>query len=228
MKIMDFCPAERPREKMLRVGAREMGTGELLAVLLRTGVPGTSALDLAQLMLAEAEGKLTLLSGMSVERLCRMKGVGEGKALAVAAALELGRRFFEESAVADKIPVTGSREAARAMFPALKGLDHEECWLLLLNRSNYIIGRERLSSGGPSSTSLEDIRILKRIIEKEASSVILVHNHPSGNPRPSGADLRETDRIRGAVRSIGCLLLDHVILSEDSYFSFADNKVTLF
>ena len=228
MKMKDLCPSERPREKMLHSGARATSSGDLLAILLRTGVPGTSAADLAQLILSSVDGKLSVLSGMSIERLCRIKGVGTGKALAIAAAMELGRRAFAEVSVPDKIPVTCSRAAAKAMFPKLKGLDHEECWLLLLNRSHYIIGMEKISSGGPSSTSPGDIRILKRIIEKEASSVILFHNHPSGNPHPGEADIRFTDQIRRAVSSIGCPLIDHIIISEDSYFSFSESKVALY
>lgn len=225
MRIKDLCPEERPREKMRLRGAKALSNAELLAILLGSGMGGKSVMDIAQELMVTADGKLTLLQSMPLERLITQKGVGEVRALNIAAAMELGRRTMEECAILDKRPVTTPETVYQLMLPTLKNLDHEECWALFLNRANFVLGREMISSGSLESTLVDTNRILRRAIEKQSSYVILVHNHPSGSPLPGAADVHQTDRVRNALTSIGVALVDHVIVAEDSFFSFSEERV---
>ena len=225
MRIKDLCPNERPREKMRLRGAKALSNAELLAILLGSGMGGKSVMDIAQELMVTADGKLTLLQSMPLERIITQKGVGEVRALNIAAAMELGRRTMEECAILDKRPVTTPETVYQLMLPTLKNLDHEECWALFLNRANFVLGREMISSGSLESTLVDTNRILRRAIEKQSSYVILVHNHPSGSPLPGAADVHQTDRVRNALTSIGVALVDHVIVAEDSFFSFSEERV---
>ena len=225
MRIKDLCPEERPREKMRLRGAKALSNAELLAILLGSGMGGKSVMDIAQELMVTADGKLTLLQAMPLERIITQKGVGEVRALNIAAAMELGRRTMEECAILDKRPVTTPETVYQLMLPTLKNLDHEECWVLYLNRANFVLGREMISSGSLESTLVDTNRILRRAIEKQSSYVILVHNHPSGSPLPGAADVHQTDRVRNALTSIGVALVDHVIVAEDSFFSFSEERV---
>ncbi len=225
MRIKDLCPEERPREKMRLRGAKALSNAELLAILLGSGMGGKSVMDIAQELMVTADGKLTLLQAMPLARIITQKGVGEVRALNIAAAMELGRRTMEECAILDKRPVTTPETVYQLMLPTLKNLDHEECWALFLNRANFVLGREMISSGSLESTLVDTNRILRRAIEKQSSYVILVHNHPSGSPLPGAADVHQTDRVRNALTSIGVALVDHVIVAEDSFFSFSEERV---
>ncbi len=225
MKIKDLCPDERPREKMRHRGAKALSNAELLAILLGSGVGGKNVVDVAQEVMRSAGGRLTLLEAMPLERLLSHKGVGESRAITIAAALELGRRCFEEAAVVDKRSLTSPELVSQVMLPTLKSLDHEECWVLYLNRAHFLIGKEMVTSGSLSSVILDTGRILKRAIEKQCSQLVLVHNHPSGSPRPGQADIVQTDTLRRALSAIGVSLLDHVILADDSFYSFAEERI---
>ena len=225
MKIKELCPEERPREKMRLRGAKALSNAELLAILLGSGTGGKSAVDVAQELMASADGRLTLLGSMPIERLISHKGVGETRALTIAAALELGRRAFEEMAVIDKRSVTSPELVYQLMLPVLKNLDHEECWVLYLNRANYIIGKEMITSGSLECTLIDTNRILRKAIEKQCSHVILVHNHPSGSARPGQADIHQTETLRRALSAIGLSLMDHVVIAEDSFYSFSEERV---
>ena len=225
MRIKDWCVSERPREKMMAHGARSLSNAELLAILIGSGTGGKNVMDVAQELLAQAEGRLVLLSAMPMERLQGQKGLGRVRAVTIQAALELGRRAFEEMALLDKHSITSPELVFRLMLPSLKNLDHEECWVLFLNRANFLIGKELISSGSLESTPLDSQKILRRGIEKQCRHIILVHNHPSGQPRPGEADIRQTDRLRKALALMGITLMDHIVVAEDAFYSFAEERV---
>jgi len=224
MKIKELHADERPREKMLARGADSLSNGELLAVLLRSGQRGVSALDLAREMLALADGRLSRLFHLSRERMLSLPGIGPGKAASVIAAFELGRRFLQEESSLLKKPLVTARQVYDRMIPRLKGLQHEECWILLLNAHNYLLDTVQASSGGGNMTLIDVRHIIRVALDKGASSLILVHNHPSGNPDPGQADIRQTDALRKGVGAVGLTLLDHVVVSDDAFFSFADDR----
>lgn len=225
MRIKELCKSERPRERMLAFGPGAMSTGELLAVLLRSGTSEMDVLQLSAELFRTAGGKLVKLFGMTYDELRALKGIGPEKACTVMAAFELGRRFLEEESGIDKTPVTGPRRVYELMIPLMKGLEHEELWALMLSKANFVLGRQKLSSGGIESTTFDARIVLKEAVKCGASSIILVHNHPGGNPRPSKADIAQTDLIRRACTPLGVSLFDHIIISSDSYYSFADEKI---
>lgn len=225
--MLEMCEAERPREKLLSKGASALGNGELLAVILRGGTHGESALDLAQRLLSMADGRLSALAGMSVEKMSRLSGIGPCKAAEVTAAIELGRRFFMEAPAAVHRPLVTGRMVYDLMIPLLKGLDHEECWAVLLNDHNYETGKLKVTSGGGSSTVLDVRQISRMVLERGASGIFLVHNHPTGNPTPSKADIMQTDALHKALSSVGISLVDHVVVSDGSFFSFAEDRMTI-
>lgn len=225
MKIKDLCPDERPREKMRLRGAKALSNADLLAILLGSGTGGRSVIDVAQELMVSAGGRLSLLGAMPLEKLVSHKGVGEARAVTIAAALELGRRSFEELVVVDKRSITSPDIVYQLMLPQLKNLDHEECWVLYLNRANFLIGKEMITSGSLESTLIDTGRILRKAIEKQCSYVILVHNHPSGSPRPGQADIHQTDVLRKALAAVGIHLADHVVVAEDSFYSFSEERL---
>ena len=225
MKIKDMCPEERPREKMRLRGAKSLSNAELLAILLGSGYGGKNVMEVAQELMVSAGGRLTLLGAMPLERLVSHKGVGEARGIGIAAALELGRRCFEEMSVVDKRSITSPELVYQLMLPSLKGLDHEECWVLYLNRASFLIGKEMITSGSLESTLIDTGRILRKAIEKQCSHIILVHNHPSGSPRPGQADIYQTDILRKALSAIGVSLTDHIVVAEDSFYSFSEERV---
>ena len=225
MKIEEMCLEERPREKLKRMGVRAMSNGELLAVLLRVGVPGINVTEVAQMLLKSAGGRLSVLSGMSAEKLCEIPGIGPDKAATVCAAFELARRWFSETSGIAKVPIVSAEMAWRLVSPRLRGLDHEEFWVLFLNKSNYLLGIEQICSGNVSSTSVDIPRILKKALEKNATAVIMFHNHPSGNPRPGETDITTTASLKNALEAIGKQLLDHIIVADTSYYTFSEENV---
>lgn len=225
MRIKDLHPDERPREKMRLRGARNLSNAELLSILLGSGTQGKSVTEVAQELMTSAGGRLAVLGIMPLEQLMSFKGVGEARAITLTAALELGRRAFAEAAVLDKRSITTPEMVYQLMLPQLKHLDHEECWVLFLNRANYLLSKEMITSGSMESTLLDTSRILKRAIEKQSGQIILVHNHPSGSPRPGQADIAQTARLKKALGIVEIQLLDHVIIAEDSFYSFSEQRV---
>lgn len=226
MKLHDLSPDERPREKMLIKGAASLSNAELIAIMLRSGTDKANVLDVAREMLARADNSLNNLSSMSIDKMIEIPGIGRMKAVTLAAAFELGRRFLAEASTIDKRTITGAEMIYDMMLPFLKGLPHEEFWVIWLNRANYVIGKEKISTGGYSSTTIDPKMIVAKAIEKKASGVIMVHNHPSGNPRPGKADIKETANIKKALEAIDVSFLDHIVVCDDCYFSFADDRVT--
>ena len=222
MKIKDLCADERPREKMLGKGASALSNAELLSILLRTGTEGRNALEVAQILLSAAGGSLTAASRMSVSELCRIDGIGTGKAVTIGAALELGKRLCSEVPDVRKNIIHSPADVYRELSSVLRGLQHEECWILYLSRNNRVISREQLSVGGQSETIVEVKSVVRRALDLRASSLILVHNHPSGDPHPGNADIKLTLNLRKALDTFDISLLDHVIVSDGRYYSFAD------
>ena len=210
---------------MLDKGASALSNAELLAIMLRTGTGELNVVDLARELLKKADGRINEVSSMTIEKLCAIKGIGPGKAVTISAAFELGRRAAAEQVIRNKRPVTAPSDVFRMMLPSLRGLDHEECWVLFLNRANYVIGKERMSVGGMESTIMDTKSILRRAIERKANGVILVHNHPSGNALPGQADIAQTRTLKSALSSCEIQLIDHVVVAEDSWYSFADEQL---
>lgn len=225
MTINELSENERPREKLLRKGAHALSDGELLAVLLRTGTRGRSVLEMAQELLASADGSLASLFSFGTERMSRINGIKEDKAATLQAAAELGRRFLSESSGIDRKTIVSARMVYDEMLPLLKALDHEEFWVLFLNPAHHLTGRERISVGTLDATPLDSRKLIRMILDRNASGIILVHNHPGGNPRPSTADCMHTESLQKALSAFGIDLVDHVIISDECFFSFADEKV---
>lgn len=221
MRIKELCNDELPREKMIAKGCGVLTNAELLAVLMRTGTHKKNAIDLGREILQEFNDSLTEISRLSVKELSRIDGVGTGKACTILAAIELGSRFINETP-AKKIQIKGPESVFRLMRPVFKGLSHEECWLVLLSRDNSVLSREMLSSGGLDSTTFDTRLIMKRILEKKATAVIMLHNHPSGTPLPGSKDIQATQRLRKALETFDIQLIDHIIVSDGSYYSFAE------
>lgn len=224
MKIKELCEDELPREKMISKGTGALSNAELMAVLMRTGTRKKNAIDLGRDILQEFGGSLTEISRLSVRELSKIDGVGTGKACAILAAIELGRRYINETP-AKKVQIKGPESVFRLMRPVFKGLSHEECWIVLLSRDNSVISREMLSSGGMDSTTFDTRIIMKRILEKKATAVILLHNHPSGTPLPGSKDIQATHKLRKALETFDIQLIDHIIISDGSYYSFAEEMV---
>lgn len=224
MKLKELNIEERPRERLIAKGSSALGNAELLAILLRTGSGNKNVLEMSHELLAAA-GSLTELSAMSIDKMQAIGGIGKNKAATVTAAFELGRRFAAEGSRSPCRAITNASQIFSIMFPVLKGIDHEECWILYLNRANHILYKEKVSTGGLSSTTIDTNSILRKAIEKKADGIILVHNHPSGNPQPGKADIVETERLKKAAETFSISMLDHVIISDSGYYSFADQMI---
>ena len=225
MRLKELCLDDRPREKMLEKGPGALSNAELLAIMIRTGTGKMNVVDVARTLLSSAEGRLNAIADMPMERLCSVSGIGRSKAVTIAAAFELGRRCSMELAVPDKVAVSSPKVVFRMMLPFLRGLDHEECWVMFLNRANYVLGKERMSVGGLESTVMDVKAILRRALDRKASGVILVHNHPSGSAMPGQADIRQTAVLKKALQTCEIQLVDHVVVAEDSWYSFADERL---
>ena len=224
MKLKELNIEERPRDRLIATGSSAVGNAELLAILLRTGSGNKNVLEMSHELLAAA-GSLTELSAMSIDKMQAIGGIGKNKAATVTAAFELGRRFAAEGSRSPCRAITNASQIFSIMFPVLKGIDHEECWILYLNRANHILYKEKVSVGGLSSTTIDTNSILRKAIEKKADGIILVHNHPSGNPQPGKADVVETERLKKAAETFSISMLDHVIISDSGYYSFADQTI---
>lgn len=225
MKLKELNKQERPREKMMARGANALTDVELLAILLRTGTSTRNVVDVARELLRTADDRLGSVAAMSLDRLRQVEGIGPSKAVAVAAAFELGRRLALEVGMENVPRMDSPAKVYRVMLPLLRDLDHEECWVLFLNKSNGLISKERMTSGGQDFTVMDKRVVVRRAIEKKAASIILVHNHPSGNAMPSVEDINQTRDLGRALSACGLQLLDHVIVAGASYYSFSDEQV---
>ncbi|TQD34815.1 RadC family protein [Haloflavibacter putidus] len=222
--IKQWAEADRPREKLLQKGRQSLSDAELLAILIASGNREESAVQLSQRILLDSENKLNNLGRLSVKQLTRFKGIGEAKAITIVAALELGRRRRSESA-SEKKKITSSDVAYEIMQPIIGDLNHEEFWILYLNNSNRVLQKLQLSKGGITGT-LVDVRIaFKNALESGATSIILAHNHPSGTLKPSQADIKLTKKLKIAGESLDIKVLDHLIITQNNYFSFANEGI---
>ena len=227
MKIHELSTDERPREKLQAKGAEALSNAELLAIILRTGTGDMNAVDVGRKLLREGGDTLTGLSGMSMEQMCTVPGIGKDKATSIAALFELGKRFAYEGVRIKRIGVYDPEEVFKMMRLKLKGIDHEECWVLYLNRANYVISTEKMSSGGLTATVVDCNLIIKTAVNKKATGIIMVHNHPSGDTCPGVQDKTMTGRLKKALEPYGIKLFDHVIVSDDSYYSFDSGENTI-
>ncbi|MEZ4926341.1 MAG: DNA repair protein RadC [Saprospiraceae bacterium] len=219
--ITQWAAEDRPREKMLAKGIMALSDAELLAIMIGSGSIGESAVALAQRILSSVDNNLHDLGKRNIHDLQKFKGVGQAKAITIAAALELGRRR-QLSDLRFRPKISSSRDAFNAIAAILSDLVHEEFWLLLLNRANEVFARERLSIGGISGTVVDIKLVLKTALDARASGFIAIHNHPSGNLEPSRADIELTEKLKQGGRILDLPMLDHLIVSERGYFSFAD------
>ena len=221
-RITLWATEDRPREKMLSRGRKSLSDAELLAILLGSGNNNENALELSRRILAYFDDDFEKLNDASLSALVRQfKGIGEAKAVSIAAAMEIGvRRKYNKTAELSQI--SSSRDAHRIFAPHLIDIQHEEFWYLLLNRANKVTKKEQLSKGGVAGTVVDPKLIFKKALEVQASGIILAHNHPSGNLKPSTQDINLTEQLRSAARLLDMTILDHLIIAEDSYFSFAD------
>jgi DNA repair protein RadC len=220
------CLAEddRPREKLLNIGRQNLSDAELLAIILGSGSATETAVQLAQRILSDFGNDINLLAKSSVADLRKFKGVGEVKAITIAAAFELGRRRDDKD-ISEKPKIATSYDAFKLLNAKLSDLPHEEFWILLLNRANTVVKMECISKGGVSGTVVDARLILKPAIEFLASGIILCHNHPSGQLKPSEQDISLTRKLKESTRMMDINLLDHIIIGEQKYLSFADEGI---
>ncbi|MBZ9728453.1 DNA repair protein RadC [Salegentibacter sp. JZCK2] len=222
--IKSWAEDDRPREKLLQKGKLSLSDAELIAILIGSGSRNESAVQLSKRILASTGNQLGDLGKLSVKKLCEFKGIGPAKAVSIVAAMELGRRRRTEEAL-EKKKITSSASVFELMQPIIGELYHEEFWIIYLNNSNKVIEQLQLSKGGITGT-LVDVRItLRKALEVGATSIILAHNHPSGTLKPSEADKQLTQKLKTAAQSLDIKVLDHLIVTEKSYFSFADEGV---
>lgn len=221
LSIKQWAVEDRPREKMLAKGIRSLSEAELIAILIGSGSLEESAVELSKRVLASANNNLNELGRKTIEDYQKFKGIGQAKAITISAAMELGRRR-KESEKTEKTKIVTSSDAAAIFQPMLGDLPHEEFWVMLLNRNNILIEKTMISKGGLSGTVIDVRIILKKAIDKLACSLILCHNHPSGNLVPSEADKDITRKIKEAGKHMDIPVLDHIIIGNETYFSFAD------
>jgi DNA repair protein RadC len=224
LSIKEWSLDDRPREKLLGKGVASLSDAELLAIILGSGTKDESAVDVSKKILRSAGNNLNELGKFNIAELQKIKGIGPARAISIVAAMELGRRR-NISEIYDRTKIGSSKDIYNIFHPLLGDLPHEEFWVIFLNRSNKIIDRQKISQGGISGT-VTDIRIiLKLALEKFATSIILCHNHPSGNCKPSDADVTITNKIKESGIVMDIKILDHLIITDGSYFSFADEGI---
>jgi DNA repair protein RadC len=224
LKITDWAVEDRPREKLILKGTASLSDAELLGILISSGTKDKSAIDIGRELLLLVNNNLNSLGKLTIAELQKLDGIGPARAVTIAAALELGRRR-KLTELPEVTQIKCSKDVADIFQPILSDLLHEEFWILFLNRSNKVINRMKLSQGGLSGT-VTDVRIImKKAIECLASGIIVCHNHPSGNLNPSESDTKITQKIKEAGNLMDIQLLDHLIISEKDYYSFADNGI---
>lgn len=224
MKITDWAEADRPREKLLEKGIGALSEAELMAILIGSGTVSLSAVDVCKLILAEVGNDLHQLSKLSVKELQKFKGIGEAKAITIVSALELGRRRKEQDAQ-QRPRITCSKDVYELMRPDMLYLQYEEIWVILLNKSNFVIKKQKVGQGGVGETIADPKIVFKLALENLASALIMVHNHPSGNTKPSTADKELTKKFKEAGNILEIALTDHLIFTDHGYLSFIDEGI---
>lgn len=219
--IKNWAVEDRPREKLLLKGKASLSDAELIGILLGSGVADLTAVDVAKKLLQVAGNDLNQLAKLTIGDLKKNRGIGEARAITIVAALELGRRR-KDTLPAARQKITSSLDIFNHIRPHLMDLPHEEFWVILLNRANVVMQKIAISSGGVAGTVADPKMIFKAALDHLASAIILVHNHPSGNLTPSQADINLTKKLKEAGQFLDLPVLDHVIFSNDGYYSFAD------
>ncbi|MGV3546374.1 MAG: RadC family protein [Pedobacter sp.] len=219
--IKAWAEADRPREKLLQQGRRQLTDAELIAILIGSGSRNETAVDLSKRILGSCQNDLHKLAQLGVKELSKFKGIGEAKAITIVAALELGRRR-KDVEPADVQKVTSSIDVHRLLKADLADLPHEEFWVLLMSRSNVVIGKHFLSKGGQAGTVVDPKIVFKTALEHGAASLVLVHNHPSGSLKPSSADISITKKLIELGKMMEIAVHDHLIVYNDTFLSLAD------
>lgn len=222
--IKSWAEEDRPREKLILKGKNVLSNAELIAILIGSGSAEESAVELSKRILSVSDNNLQELSKYSLSELTEFKGIGEAKAISIIAALELGRRYRSTEAKNRK-KISSSRDAFEAIYSYLADSNYEEFYIILLNRANEILGIHKISEGGTSGTVVDPKKVFKLALVKHASGIILCHNHPSGNMRPSHQDQNLTEKLKKSANLMEIALLDHIIVGQNNYFSFADEAI---
>ena len=221
LTITQWAEEDRPREKMMMHGASALSNAELLAILIGSGNAEESAVELMRKVLKDYHNNLNELGKASIDDLCRYKGIGSAKAISILAASELGKRRKEE-AVKERVTILSSKDVYDCFYPLMCDLPTEEFWVLMLNQASKIIDKVKISAGGLSATAVDVRCILREALVKRASAIVLCHNHPSGNIRPSKEDDYLTRHVAQASECMDIRLVDHIILTDGAFYSYAD------
>ncbi len=219
--IKAWAEEDRPREKLSKQGRRFLSDAELIAILIGSGTRNESAVELSKRILHACNNDLHQLGKLGVQELSKFKGIGEAKAISIIAALELGRRR-KDAISPERIKVSSSKDAYHAIFAQFSDINHEEFWVLILNRGNKITARHLISRGGQAGTVVDPKIIFNIALQNHAASIIVAHNHPSGNLKPSQTDIELTKRLKAAGQVLDIPVLDHLIITDTGFFSFAD------
>ncbi|NVN94777.1 MAG: DNA repair protein RadC [Bacteroidetes bacterium] len=223
--IKNWAEDDRPREKLMLKGKAALSDAELIAILIGSGNKGESAVELSKRILKSANDSLIDLSKLSISNLVKsFKGIGEAKAISIIAALELGKRRRSAEVIERKI-ISSSKDAFELMHSMISDCLYEEFWIIMLNKANKVIKYESISEGGISETVADPKKIFKMALENNATSMILCHNHPSGNLKPSDADIKLTKKLKEAGLFLEILVVDHIIIGDEKYYSFADEGI---
>jgi len=222
--ITNWSEDDKPREKLMNKGKASLSDAELIAILIGSGSRNESAVQLSKRILSSVDNNLNALGKLSLQQLMNFKGIGEAKAISIQASMELGRRRRAEEAIELK-KITSSKSIFELMQPIIGELPHEEFWIIYLNNSNKVVSKSQLSKGGITGTLVDVRLVFKNAIEIGAVGIILIHNHPSGALQPSEADKQITRKLKLAGESLDIKILDHLIITETNYFSFADEGI---
>ena len=224
LSIKNWAEDDKPREKLMLKGKSVLSDAELLAILIGSGSRNETAVGLCQRILKSVDNNLNALGKLSITQLSNFKGIGEAKAISIIAAMEIGRRRRAEDAV-ELVKISSSKMVFDIMQPIIGELPHEEFWIIYLNNSNKVITKTQISKGGITGTVADKRIIFKIAFENNAVAMILTHNHPSGKLKPSDADIEITKELKLAGKQLDVRVLDHIIVTENGYFSFADDGI---
>ena len=222
--ITNWSEDDKPREKLMNKGKASLSDAELIAILIGSGSRNESAVQLSKRILSSVDNNLNALGKLSLQQLMNFKGIGEAKAISIQASMELGRRRRAEEVV-ELQKITSSKSIFELMQPVIGELSHEEFWIIYLNNSNKVLSKSQLSKGGITGTLVDVRLVFKAALEMGAVSIILSHNHPSGALQPSEADKQITKKLKLAGESLDIRILDHLIITENHYYSFADEGI---
>ncbi len=224
LSIKNWAEDDKPREKLMLKGKSVLSDAELLAILIGSGSRNETAVGLCQRILKSVDNNLNALGKLSITQLSNFKGIGEAKAISIIAAMEIGRRRRAEDAV-ELVKITSSKMVFEIMQPIIGELMHEEFWVLYINNANKVIAKTQISKGGITGTVADKRIIFKNAFENNAVAIILTHNHPSGKLEPSDADIQITKELKLAGKQLDVRVLDHIIITENGYYSFADENI---